>query len=213
MSTPPSALLSTALTLASNGDYRQKARALLDSGASISFMSERLASSLKLKRYPQRLQIAGVTGGAVSKYHVFVDLASLLSTDADNKVRVKCHVVPLLQSIRPPRNPPELLNLPCINGKQPIADPALGGEIELLLGIADCGRCARGHPLLSDDRATMANPTLFGRTLGGAIPDSSLPTSILRAQSKEGSLDSLLQHLWSMDQTPDTRTRHLFTDE
>ncbi len=213
VSTLPSALLSTALTLASNGDYRQKARALLDSGASISLMSERLASSLKLKRYPQRLQIAGVTGGAVSKYHVFVDLASLHSTDADNKVRVKCHVVPLLQSIRPPRNPPELLNLPCINGKQPVADPALGGEIDLLLGIADCGRCARGHPSLSDDQATMANPTLFGWTLGGAIPDSSLTTSILRAQSKEDSLDSLLQRLWFMDQTSDTQTHHLSTDE
>ncbi len=55
------------------------------------------------------------------------------------QIEVKAHIVPALQSIRPPKNPRKLLDLPCIRGKKPIADPNLGGEIDLLLGIADVG--------------------------------------------------------------------------
>ncbi len=58
----------------------------------------------------------------------------------------------------------------------------------------------------STDGATIANNTLFGWTLGGVIPDVSLPTSILRVQGKEDPLDSLLQSMWTLDQSPDVST-------
>ncbi len=213
VNTPQIALLSTAIALVSSGSYRQRARALLDSGASITLISERLASSLSAKRHHQRLQIAGVTGGAVSRSYVEVTLKSVYQTNHHDSVSIKCHVVPKLQSLQPPRNPQCLLKIPCIQNKSPIADPHLGGEIDLLLGIADCGRCSRGPPCHSTDGATIANNTLFGWTLGGAIPDVSLPTSILRVQGKEDPLDSLLQSMWTLDQSPDVSTKHLSQDD
>ncbi len=85
--------------------------------------------------------------------------------------------------------------------------------MDSLLGIADCGRCSRGPPCHSTDGATIANNTLFAWTLGGAIPDVSLPTSILRVQGKETPLDSLLQSMWTLDQSPDVSTKHLSQDD
>ena len=82
---------------------------------------------------------------------------------------MKCHVIPKLQAIIPPKRPEDLFKLTCIKGKTPLADPALGGSIDILLGIADASRCTRGSASLSEDRATVATLTIFGWTLGGAI--------------------------------------------
>ncbi len=208
----PSALLSTAVTLTSCGERRQQARALLGSGASITLVSEQLASLLKAKRHCHRLNIAGVTGESVSRAYIYIFLESLHPMESACQIEVKAHIVPALQSIRPPKNPRKLLDLPCIRGKKPIAGPNLGGEIDLL-GIADVGRCTCGNPSLSYDRATIATHTIFGWALKGAIPDELLSLSSLHAQEREDPLDAALQHLWTLDQTPDVHTRHLSPDE
>ena len=90
----------------------------------------------------------------------------------------------------------------CIKGKTPLADPALGGSIDILLGIADVSRCTRGSTSLSEDRATVTTLTIFGWTLGEAIPQDALPHSILRLQVNEDTLHSALQQLWELEQVP-----------
>ena len=82
------------------------------------------------------------------------------------------------------------------------ADPPLGGSIDILLGIADVSRCTRGSTSLSENRATVATLTIFGWTLGGAIPQDALPPSILRLQVNEDTLHSALQQLWELEQVP-----------
>ena len=119
---------------------------------------------------------------------------------------IQCHVVPKLQSITPPRCPDELFKLPCIADKAPLADPYLGGSIDLLLGIADVGRCTNGATSSSQDRATIATPTIFGWTLGGAIPKENLPSTILKLQVQDDILNRSLQMLWEMDKVPETAT-------
>ncbi len=83
----------------------------------------------------------------------------------------------------------------------------LGGSIDILLGIADVSRCCtKGSNSLSEDKATVATPTIFDWTLGGAIPQNSLPPSILKLQVNEDSLHSALQQLWELEQVPESDT-------
>ena len=166
LSSPSTALLSTAITTVVNGHLQCNARALLDSGASISLMTEKVTTELKLKRHPYRLSISGVTG-------------------SQDSVVIQCHVVPKFQSITPPQCPDELFKLPCIADKAPLADPYLGGSIDLLLGIADVGRCTNCATSSSQDGATIATPTIFGWTLGGAIPNENLPSAMLKLQVQD----------------------------
>ena len=201
LNTPPAALLSTAIASVKHDSCERRARVLLDSGASISLMTEKLASELKLPRYAHRLKISGITGQAVSKYFVNANLYSIYSGQSEH-ITVKCHVIPKLQAIIPPKRPEDLFKLTCIKGKTPLADPALGGSIDILLSIADVSRCTRGSTSLSKDRATVATLTIFGWTLGGAIPQDALPPSILRLQVNEDTLHSALQQLWELEQVP-----------
>ncbi len=153
-----------------------------------------MTSELKLPQHAYRLNISGVTGQAISKYFVNAELCSIHSGQSES-ITVKCHVVSKLQAITPPKRPEDLFQLPCIKGKSPLADSMLGGSIDILLGIADVCRCTKGSNSLSEDKATVATPTIFGWTLGGAIPQNSLPPSILKLQVNEDSLHSALQQL------------------
>lgn len=208
VSAPVASLLSTALTMAVNGNLRQKARALLDGGASLSLITERLASGLRLQRHSHLLHITGVNGTSVSRYFVCLKLLSVHPTEVPDSITVKCHVVSELTFLHPPENPAELLELPCIRDQKPIADPALGGAIDLLLGVADCVRCSRGHPIVYDGEATVAAPTIFGWTLAGSIQEDLVKASILYAQGSEDSLNNTLQQLWSMEQIQEPDSPH-----
>ena len=104
-------------------------------------------------------------GQALSKYIVNANLYSIYSGQSEH-ITVKCHVIPKLQVIIPPKRPEDLFKLACIKGKSPLTDPALGGSIDILLGIADVSRCTQGSTSLSEDRATVATLTIFGWTLG-----------------------------------------------
>ncbi len=74
---PTSSFLSTAMSLANHNGACQKARALLDQGASLSLITENLATALKLPRKPVRLKISGLQGICVSKHYVDLTLCSV----------------------------------------------------------------------------------------------------------------------------------------
>ena len=132
---------------------------------------------------------------------------------SQDRVIVKCHVVSDLLSLKQPRDTPSLFRLPCIRDKQPIADPELGGPLDLLLGIADCVRCSCGPPDVDIEEATVATPTIFGWTLGGAIPEKVVRTFICHARAVEDQLEQSLQQIWAQDKTPDDSSSHLSAAE
>ncbi len=61
------AFFPTALAEISNTDRVQHARLLMDSGASLSLITERLADALHAERHRHHVKVTGLAGGLVSK--------------------------------------------------------------------------------------------------------------------------------------------------
>ena len=206
-------LLSTALFKARNGDLHQSGRVLLDSGSQHSFITEKMATNLKLKRRPNRAAFSSMNGNLVSKYIVDVNLGSIHATDHPEEMSVSCHVVRAIPTAEAPLPPSQLRSYPCIKGKTPLADPSFGGKVDVLLGMSDWLRCQTGARIDSPDRATAAWPTIFGWTLGGGLPAEPKPGSVMFTPKSDDHLDLSLQRLFSLDQTPDIQPPQLSPDE
>ncbi len=113
-------------------------------GAELSLVTEHMASALKAKRYREDMNIASVNVESLSKHYIEIELDLLHPTSSPVRVSVKAHVVPNLRSVRPPGDIQRVLHLPYIKGKQPLADPELGGEVDILLGMLNVIKCLRG---------------------------------------------------------------------
>ena len=95
---------------------------------------------------------------------------------------------------------------------RPLADPALGhpATVKLLLCGGDFHRCYPGPEFYSTDRSLRFVQTLFGWTLGGAVP-----SQVSRAIVSQASQPSTLKHdpedlfhlLWTQDQIPGESTQ------
>ena len=162
-------------------------------GAELSLVTEHMASALKAKRYREDMNIASVNVESLSKHYIEIELDLLHPTSSPVRVSVKAHVVPNLRSVRPPGDIQRVLHLPHIKGKQPLADPELGGEVDILLGMLNVIKCLRGPIEIPPDQETIA--TVFGWTLGGAKPESSMSASVMRGQPAEDHNSQLLQRL------------------
>ena len=114
-----------------------KARALLDSASSTSFVSERLAQSLCLPRFHHNIRISGIAGlshqsrlQSVATFNVFPvhNTAKSLSVSPIVVPRVTCDL-----PVQPIHFDPQWIHLKDLK----LADPDLGrpGRIDILLGI------------------------------------------------------------------------------
>ncbi len=199
--TVQNAILLTAITEVSDGPCRQRVRALLDSGAAVSLVTEKLAKRLKSKRHSHPLDITGIAGGMRSKGYVCLNFASVNRSQEDF-ITAKCYVVPSLPIITAPTNVDQLLQLPVIKGKTPIADPNLGGQTDVLLGMSDFTRTIRGFDR-SQDGSILTFKTIFGWTLGGTVRDNAASTHVFKVVGEESRADEMLQKLWQLEQFPD----------
>lgn len=64
---------------------------------------------------------------------------SLLEQGFSNTIQA--YVIPSIPSAPTPANASQLLQLPFLEGKNPLADPELGGPVHILLSTRDRGDC------------------------------------------------------------------------
>ena len=127
---PTIASIPTAVVNAINGCRNRRVRITLDTGATISTITESLASHLKLKCLPQQTTISGTGGDEVSRSFVKVQLQSIHDS---TKVReFTLSVLSKLPPIQPPLRKKELAEDPNVKGLQ-LADPDFGGSLDVLV--------------------------------------------------------------------------------
>ena len=145
-----------------------EARALLDSGSSASFVSERLAQSLHLPRSGQNTRISGVAGFVrnssqpITTFHV----SSLYQPS--KRLPVTAVIVPRVTTDLPLQPIKSHHNWTHLSGIQ-LADPGFGqpAKIDLLLGVEIYAEVILHGRRSGDPDSPVAFETLFGWVLAG----------------------------------------------
>ena len=115
---------------------RQKARAFIDMGSSISFITCRLANSLQAKKIPRTTNIVGIQGQKVSSSQCMVDLNLIPSTGRWSPLQIRATVVEKVTADSPVQEVPNIKSLPLLQGLV-LADPNLDkpSRIDMLISM------------------------------------------------------------------------------
>ncbi len=174
------------------------ARAILDTGAAISFMTEAAASALRLKRTFQPLQVTGTTGEGQCKFAV---TTSIMSSDGQYVSQpIRFAIVPELPKLQVPSNSSEILTIPTFRTYR-LADPKLGGSVDILLGVHDCLQMITGPAF--QVQGLSALPTQLGLCLSGHLQSSESPLALV-ATIPPTDLQDDLSKLWELDRVPES---------
>ena len=169
----PDALMTTAqlLLIGPNGE-EIKARALIDSGAGISLVTQRVTQLLNLPLEPARLRLT-VAQGETTKPLKHLTRLHISPLD-DRSLKMPCHpaVASAVTSTLPSQPVPPVTDLPHLLGLQ-LADETynLPGAIDILLG-ADMASSIISPDLPRQGKTTepIAQSTKFGWTISGPVP-------------------------------------------
>ncbi len=202
----PRGFIHTALVTIYNGDRWQTVRAAVDTCCSSSVMTERVASHLKVKRLPINVEMSGAVATTTLTQSATIGVRPLNAST--EKLQLDVAIMPKPLSSTPPADQEDLANHPKFR-ELPLADREMGGTIDLIIG-------ARAHPKVilekpiktCEEFSTIAMPTIFGYTLGGAsTPDNSSALTTLQVELKEDhTLDHLLTHMWQLETVPTAPT-------
>ena len=176
-----SLLMTCRVVVKSPSGLTTEARGLLDSGSSVSFVSERLAQHLRLPRSRQPAKISGVAG--LLHHSSFPSTASLSVSSAyscTKDIPVTAIVVPRITCDLPTRRISIQPDWKHLSGLQ-LSDPTYDkpDRIDLLLGVdVFCEVMRHGRR-----RGVQGSPTAFETTFGWVLAGSHVPHVIIPSQS------------------------------
>ena len=173
-------LARTALVLVSSDGQRRRARAILDTGATIPLVTRKLASTLKANRIPESaVFIYGLVRQCYSPCHIRLKLNSLYG---NKSLSIKAHVVvDAIPAIPSHVSMKDLISKPFLKELH-FADPDNQPNCELdnLLGIKQCNHCSLHGISMFENRNWKAEETIFGWAVGGVaeVGDSCTATCL-----------------------------------
>ncbi len=189
--------LYTAVVIMENGHRCVQARALLDGGASIAVMSERLAMDSGLTRVHERLPVEGLGGVTTSKFGVMTRIQS--RDGSFTTAPIAFTVIPSLKKLDHPTNKDSIRNNPAFSSYL-LADPELGGEMDLILPLGETSELTTGPPFCIE--GFLALPTRLGLCLSGPTEEPlSRPPVLTLAPDN---LQDKLSCLWELDRVPES---------
>ena len=174
-----------------------KARALLDTGSSASFVSERLAQSLHLRRFTQNAKIYGIAGLPHSDGKQSVTQFLISSTHSPGtRYNVNAFIVPQITGDLPtcPVNPGQ--DWKHLEGLT-LADPEYNqpGKIDILLGVGIFVDVIRHGRRCGPHDSPMALNTEFGWVLAGNA-GSQITTHLTSVLTG----DDILRKFWEVEE-------------
>lgn len=200
--TPHHSISRTAIVTVRAQGLEQRARAQMDSGATISLITRALANTLKARRVPNSgTKICGVGGTYSSPHQVKV---TLIGHGGDGFASL-FHVVDSITDSRADIS--HIFHLPFLEGLT-LADPSYtpSAHIDLLLDMGTTNVCSRDGVRHSADRALRAEHTVFGWTVEGHHfnPDQTIDPShtCLQASATKEDPATLLKRFWDMERLP-----------
>ena len=207
----PDVLLPTAEVLLTGPTGQSvRARALIDTGAGLSIISQQLTQKLSLPLDPLNLRLTTVQGETSQplRHITSVIISSLI--DPSKKLTCTPAVAPQVTGDLPIKPVHSVLSLPHIVGL-PLADPkcCIPARIDLLLGAGMASQIlSRDLCQFGTETEPIAQPSIFGWLLSGYIsPTSSATPSVMPAhhqiQSEEPLLDNLVKSFWDSEQPED----------
>ena len=211
----PDALMTTAqVLLIGPGGQEIKARALIDSGAGLSLISQRITQLLDLPLQPSTLKFSAVQGAPCkpSNYLTSVTISPLL--DRETRISCKPAVVQTVTCDLPTQAVLPVTDLPHLLGLQ-LADTSYNtpGRIDILLG-ADLAPQIMVRQLLRSGTPSepIAQATAFGWVISGPGTSIQHTPSIIcshhfqqLSESDEPQLDKLIVNFWDAEseETPE----------
>ncbi len=188
-----------------DGSSSMKARALLDSASSTSFISEGLAQALRLPRSTRNIKISGVAGlSHQSPLHSLATFDIAATSSPDDKFQVTAVVMPRVTCDLPLQPVHQDSKWTHLSGLH-LADPDFGrpGKIDVLLGIdvyADVLLHGRRN---GPSGSPTAFETKFGWVLAGkTVPSSSPPRNVATLHISVASGDDILRKFWEIEENP-----------
>lgn len=205
----------TAIMMVRAQGLEQRARAQMDSGATISLITSSLANTLKACRVPNSgTQICGVGGTYNSSHQVEVTLIG----NRGEEFASLFHVVNTISPTDSRADIAQIFKLPFLKGLV-LADPKYipSAHIDLLLNMGTSNVCSKDSVRHSADRALRVEHTVFGWTVGGhhLNPNQTVVPSYTCLQTSATGEDpeALLRKFWDMERLPSEVHRLTSEDE
>ena len=181
-----------------------KARALLDSTSSSSFISERLVQSLDIPRSRHKITVSGVAGlTSLSPFNSIATVDILPASPSSRHLSVTADVVPRVTSDLPLNSislKPDWVHLKNI----PLTDPRFDtpGRIDLLLSV-DVYVDSLLHGRRSGPPGSpVAFKTIFGWVLAGRTHSEVTHHIMSHHTSTSLTNDDILRRFWEIEESP-----------
>lgn len=209
------ALPNTAIVTAAGEGLVQRARAQFDNGATASFITKKLATTLKAKYVcsPQTM-VDSITGSSALHQKVKLTLIGRKDLGCQSKtINVEAYVVDRIPPTASRIDPKKTFQLPAFKGLV-LADPnySSGATIDLLLDTGVYSNARSGRSRLSGIPSIIADETIFGWTVGGTDPTSKQEGEIhpvcLRISKSLEDPERLLRRFWEVHQMSSDEVPH-----
>ena len=182
-----------------------KARALLNSGSSTSFVSERLAQNLQLPKTSRDIKISGIAGiSHHSPLHSVVNFDVSPMHAKSDKINVSAVVIPRVTSDLPQQPVNQKSTWSHLHNLN-LADPDFGrpGRIDILFGADVYANIVLQGRRSGSSDAPVAFETKFGWVLTGKTSSASVSSHcVVVNHVSTSSGDDLLRKFWEVEETP-----------
>ena len=196
--------------MVSSDDQRRRARAILDTGATIPLITKKLANTLKANRIPESVVfIQGLVGRCYSPYQVQLELKSLYGNES---LSINAHVVDAIPGTPSHVSIKDLVSKPFLNDLQ-LADPDYqpNCRIDILLGIKQCIHCSLHGVSMSADKNWKAEETIFGWAVGGTaetVENTCTTPTCLQMEAIPDDASKQVQKLWAGEELSGKETEY-----
>ena len=207
-SIPTSLMMMSQVLVKGPGGRTMVARALLDSGASMSLVSSRVAQTLQLPRMSAQVSFSGVQDTPVQEARSIVTVDLCPVNESNPVLAVTTAVVARVTCDLPLQGASNVRSLPHIKPLQ-LADPTfhLPGKVDLLLGCDVMSDVVLHEVVSGPKNSPMAWKTVFGwAVLGKYIPHGQQQSINIVSPAIVESTDSILARFWETEETSSAPT-------